>query len=150
MLGVNYPIATSGKEVYVHPFYLLSNLRDFLALLSPASLIYHQWISRSPLMASPLILLYKMSGKTAHFLEHILNLLRFCFPAIVISLAQTHKNYLQVWTCLKSTQMFDNICLLKKPSKSVIFGKGKGKEVHLFASLLRFSILLQSTFYIIT
>ena len=40
-------------------------LRDFPALLSPTFLIYHQWISRNPLTSSPMILMYKISGKTA-------------------------------------------------------------------------------------
>ena len=62
----NYPVPTNVKEVCVSPFCFLSNPSDFSALLSPAPLIYHQWISyRTPLMSSPLILMYKISCKTA-------------------------------------------------------------------------------------
>ena len=50
------------------PFILLFILsQGFHTLLSPTSLVHHQYIACSPLTFSPLILTYKISGKTAIF-----------------------------------------------------------------------------------
>ena len=65
MLTINYPIPTYVKEVCVYSLCFLSSSSDSPALFSPTSLICHQWISGHPLMFSPLILMYKISGKTA-------------------------------------------------------------------------------------
>ena len=46
-------------------FYFLPNPRGFDALFSPASLIYHQWISCNVLMPPLLIVMYKMRCKSA-------------------------------------------------------------------------------------
>ena len=67
-LALNCPIPASIKEVCVHSFYFLCNPRDFPNLLSPASLIHHQWISCNLLRYPPLTpLMYKINGKTANF-----------------------------------------------------------------------------------
>lgn len=46
--------------------------------------------------------MHKRNCRNHHFSEH----LRFCFPTIIINLAQinSYKNSLQVWTCLTSTE----------------------------------------------
>ena len=84
LLTVNYPLPTHVRAASVCSFYFLSNPRDSSDLLSPVPLIYHQWISR-PLPPALFIVMHKIR---CHFLEHFLNLLRFCFSAIIISLAQ--------------------------------------------------------------
>ena len=52
-----------------YSFYFLSNSRYSSSVLSPTSLIYHQRISCHPLIYFPSILIYKISGKTAIFLD---------------------------------------------------------------------------------
>ena len=88
LLTNNYPVPINVKEICVSPFCLLSNLRDFPALLSPTSLIYHEWISCNPLKPPSLILMHEISCKMAIFWSTFLNPLIFCFSAIVNSLAQ--------------------------------------------------------------
>ena len=62
--------------------------------------IYHQWISGNPPCASSFDSYAWNKVQNCHCLEHFLNLLRFCFPAMV-SLAQINwKKFLQVWTFL--------------------------------------------------
>lgn len=46
MLNINYPAPTNVKKKYASlHLYFLSNPTYFPTLLSPASLVYHQWIS---------------------------------------------------------------------------------------------------------
>ena len=60
------------------PFFFLYYPRDFSSLLSPTSLIYHQWISCTFLTFSPLILSNKMNCNL-YSPRHFLNPLRSCF-----------------------------------------------------------------------
>ena len=77
---------TCVKEVCVHhvTFYPIPGCP---ALLSPASLVYHQWTARNPL-TPPLIVTYKNKMQICHFPEHFLNSVRFPFLEIVLGLAQ--------------------------------------------------------------
>lgn len=52
ILNVNYPVPTTVREICTSPFCFLSNTRDFPILVSPASLIYHQWNSYHLLISS--------------------------------------------------------------------------------------------------
>ena len=101
---VNYPVPANVKEVSVSLFYSLFKLRDSPTLPSPASLIYHQWISwNTPLMFPPLILLYKISCKFPFFgaLSHSVWL---SLPSNCCHFGSNkHKNSLQVWTFLTPT-----------------------------------------------
>lgn len=48
----------------------------------------------TPLTSPPLILIYKISCKNCISLEHVLNRVRFCFPAMVVSLTQINSKIL--------------------------------------------------------
>ena len=66
IVNANYPVPTCVKAVCIYSFILLlSNPRDFPALLSPTSLINHQWISCSPVPPPPLFVIYKVRCKIA-------------------------------------------------------------------------------------
>ena len=65
LLTVNYSTPTYKRSVCLFFFFLLFNSSDFLALLSPTSLIYHLWTLCNSPKSFPLILMYKISGKTA-------------------------------------------------------------------------------------
>ena len=83
-------------------FYLIPGTSPLRFLPPPQSITdgFHV-----PLMSSPLILVYKVSGKT-DFLEHFLNPFRFGFMAIVISLAQINSlTFVQVWMFLTLTDV---------------------------------------------
>ena len=79
LLTVHYLLPTCVKEVQVYHFTLCPIPEVSPALLSPASLIYHQWISCNPLKSSLLIVMYKIRCKTTIFLESFVYLFRFCF-----------------------------------------------------------------------
>ena len=72
-LTVNHPIPADIEEVCVCPVYFFCNLRESPALLSPASLIYHHWISCNPLTSSPSIWMHKIRCKTT-ILQSILSI----------------------------------------------------------------------------
>ena len=97
MLNVKYPAPTNIKEICISPF--SSNPRDFPALFSPASLIYHRWFHVSSLH----LLLSSQCVKDCKMLyfslEHFLNPLRFCFRDWPLNL---------VWNkCVKPSLRFE-------------------------------------------
>ena len=65
LLTVNYTLPTKVKEVCV--CFTLYPIWDFPTLLSPASLVCHQWMSHNPLTPPPLTAMYKIGAKLPFF-----------------------------------------------------------------------------------